>query len=219
MAHRPQIGIAAVSDVSVALCADAVRRAGGEAQSLSPGRSESAQGTLRPLDALLVCGEGDPSSAPAGAWASELVRAALDRDVALLAIGAGMQALNLASGGSVAEVSDHAPMGDGGDEASSYHRIYIAPGSKLAAVVGSGGFVRVNSRHRLGISEPQKSNRLMASAYSLEDGVIEALESPEHDWVIGLQFHPERRLEIPPHFDRLFNSLVERARARQSNES
>ena len=55
---------------------------------------------------------------------------------------------------------------------------------------------------------------LMASAYSLEDGVIEALESPNHRWVIGVQFHPERRMELPPHFDRLFQSLVERAEER-----
>ncbi|MCH7653041.1 MAG: gamma-glutamyl-gamma-aminobutyrate hydrolase family protein, partial [Chloroflexi bacterium] len=87
----------------------------------------------------------------------------------------------------------------------------ISPGSKLAAVVGSGGFVRVNSRHHQGIKEPQKSSELLASAYSLEDGYIEALESPGHRWVIGVQFHPERRMEVPPHFDRLFQSLVERA--------
>jgi putative glutamine amidotransferase len=62
--------------------------------------------------------------------------------------------------------------------------------------------------------EAQKSPLLMASAYSLEDGVIEALESPNHRWVIGVQFHPERRMELPPHFDRLFQSLVERAEER-----
>ena len=54
----------------------------------------------------------------------------------------------------------------------------------------------------------------MASAYSLEDGVIEALESPEHRWVVGVQFRPERRGELPPHFDRLFQSLVDRAQER-----
>jgi putative glutamine amidotransferase len=62
--------------------------------------------------------------------------------------------------------------------------------------------------------EAQKSPLLMASAYSLEDGLIEALESPNHRWVIGVQFHPERRMELPPHFDRLFQSLAERAEER-----
>ena len=99
-----------------------------------------------------------------------------------------------------------------GDEVqSSYHRIFIAPGSKLAATVGSGGFVRVNSRHRRGVTEAQRSPSLMASAYSLEDGVIEALEVPHHRWVVGVQFQPERRGELPPHFDRLFEALVDKA--------
>ena len=79
-------------------------------------------------------------------------------------------------------------------------------------MVGSGGFVRVNSRHSNGIREAQKSSWLLASAYSLEDGIIEALESSRHRWVIGVQFRPERRMEVPPHFDRLFQSLLERAR-------
>ena len=81
-------------------------------------------------------------------------------------------------------------------------------------MVGSGGFVRVNSRHRRGIREAQRSAWLLASAYSLEDGVIEALESARHRWVIGVQFRPERRMELPPHFHRLFQSLAERAAER-----
>ena len=136
-----------------------------------------------------------------------MANAALDRDMPLLAIGGGLHTLNVALGGGPATpVGGHGPEG----EESSYHRIYIAPGSKLAAVVGSGGFVRVNSRHETGIREVDKSPLLLASSYSLDDGKIEALESPDHEWVIGVQFRPERRLEIPPHFDRLFQSLVER---------
>ena len=95
----------------------------------------------------------------------------------------------------------------------SFNRIFISPGCRLASTVGSGGFVRVNSRHHQGLKEPQKSDDLMASAWSLEDGVIEALESTVNDWVLGVQFHPERRGELPPHFDRLFETLVYRAKS------
>ena len=126
-----------------------------------------------------------------------------------------MHILNIALGGSLAsDLRDHSPtLSDDpdADPKPAYHRIYISPGSKLAAVVGSGGFVRVNSLHRRGIREAHKSPHLLASAYSLEDGVIEALESPNHRWVIAVQFAPHRRLEIPPHFDRLLQSLTERA--------
>ena len=147
-----------------------------------------------------------------------LARAALDDDLPIYGIGRGMAVLNLAAGGGlIGRLDGHppSPSSNSSDEAR-YHHIYISPGSKLAAVVGSGGFVRVNSLHRQGVREAQKSPRLLASAYSLDDGVIEALESPAHRWVIAVQFNPERRMEVPPHFDRLFQSLVERAAERIS---
>ena len=135
----------------------------------------------------------------------------------VLCVGAGMQALNTAMGGRPPiDVSGHDTRSGDGEPESAYHRIFIAPGSKLAATVGSGGFVRVNSRHRRALREPQKAAELVASAYGLEDGVIEALEIPGHQWVIGVQFDPHRRRELPPHFDRLFQSLTERAGANTS---
>lgn len=144
-----------------------------------------------------------------------LVRAALDADLPVYGVGRGMHILNVALGGKlVLNVDGHSPDTSEGGEKPAYHHIYISPGSKLAAVVGSGGFVRVNSRHRAGIREAQKSPHLLASAYSLEDGLIEALESANHRWVIAVQFSPQRRMENPPHFERLFQSLAERAAER-----
>ena len=145
-----------------------------------------------------------------------LVRAALDADLPIYGVGRGMHILNVALGGRILQsVDGHYPAPhENEDSKPAYHHIYISPGSKLAAVVGSGGFVRVNSRHRSGIREAQKSQHLLASAYSLEDGLIEALESPSHKWVIAVQFSPQRRMEIPPHFERLFQSLSERAAER-----
>ena len=145
-----------------------------------------------------------------------ITRAALDDDLPIYGVCRGMQLLNVAMGGGLVQHLDgHSGTYLGDDEwEASYHHIYISPGSKLAAVVGSGGFVRVNSLHHQGVREAQKSPHLLASAYSLDDGLIEALESPRHRWVIAVQFHPERRMEVPPHFDRLFQSLVERAAER-----
>jgi len=108
-----------------------------------------------------------------------LARAALDADMPIFGIGRGMQILNVVLGGKLKRsVAGHAgEVAGAAARKSAFHRIYISPGSKLAAVVGSGGFVRVNSAHRQGVREAQKSSALLASAYSLEDGVIEALES------------------------------------------
>ena len=141
-----------------------------------------------------------------------LLDSVLEADLPVLAICRGMQVLNVSMGGSlIQDIDGHNSEQSGEERISSYHRIFISPGCKLAATVGSGGFVRVNHRHHQGITEVQKSDDLMASAWSMEDGVIEGLESPNHEWVLGVQFHPERRGEIPPHFDKLFETLVFKA--------
>ena len=68
--------------------------------------------------------------------------------------------------------------------------------------------VRVNSRHQIGILESDKSSKLMSSAWSLEDGVVEAVQHSVYTTAFGVQFLPDMRLEIPPHFDRLFENLI-----------
>jgi putative glutamine amidotransferase len=225
----PTVGIVAVSEADGRPYAEIVRRSGGSPWLILPDHTLPADEILRRTDALIISGGSVPGphdrvdtegvmdggqETPGGDGAAlSVLKAALMSDVPMLAVCRGMHALNAALGGAPSgDVPGHEPSQGEGEEVSAYHRIYIAPGSKLAAVVGSGGFVRVNSRHHRGIREAQKSPLLLASAYSLDDGVIEALESPDHGWVIGVQFRPERRLELPPHFDRLFQSLVQRAK-------
>ena len=130
-------------------------------------------------------------------------------DMPVLATGGGMHALNrYFGGGEPLPAPAHYP-----DEVTEplRHQIYLSPGSKVAAIIGSAGMFRVNSRHREGIREPQRAERLMTIAYQLDDGIIEGLESKEHSWVIGVQFQPERSDEVPAGFNNLFLGLVERA--------
>ena len=209
----PPIGILSEGNNFARQCADSVERLGARALRLHTADATSPEVSLRLVEGLICC-----DGAGGGDDAIGLVRAALDDDMPIYAIGEGMQLLNAAFGGKPAiPMEGHADAGEGGEAASAYHHIYIAPGSRLAAVVGSGGFVRVNSLHDKGLREAQKSPLLLASAYSLEDGAIEALESSRHRWVIGVQFRPERRMEVPPHFDRLFQSLLERAVERMNS--
>ena len=141
-----------------------------------------------------------------------IVLTALQKNLPILFLGDGFQILNTVLGGGEATPTPvHSATIEGHPNKSAYHRIFITPGSKLAAIIGSGGFVRVNSRHNHGLKEGQRSQLLLTSGYSLEDGIIEALESPDHYWAIAIQFNPEIRGEIPPHFDRLFQSLSDRS--------
>ena len=137
---------------------------------------------------------------------------ALQRDMPVLAICRGMQLLNVAFGGRlIQDLPGHKAHREEGRWVSESHQIYLAPGSKAAPIIGSAGFFRVNSRHHQGVREPQKAPRLMATAYSVEDGYIEGLESPEHSWVIGVQCHPERQNEVPASFANLFRAFGDRA--------
>lgn len=213
-AQKPIVGLIAASDADARLCAAAIESCDALPLRIVPADYDTPESALRLVNALAFCGfdvdDGDGGDAEVA-----LMRAALDRDMPMYAIGGAMHTLNIALGGlPPLPMDNHAAADCGTESASEYHHIYIAPGSRLAAVVGSGGFVRVNSRHRRGIREAQKSAWLLASAYSLEDGAIEALESARHRWVIGVQFRPERRMELPPHFHRLFQSLAERAAER-----
>ncbi|MDA0264036.1 MAG: gamma-glutamyl-gamma-aminobutyrate hydrolase family protein [Chloroflexi bacterium] len=137
---------------------------------------------------------------------------ALERDMPVLAICRGMQLLNVAFGGKlIQDLPGHRSQKVDDKWVPGSHVIYIAPGAKAAPVIGMAGFFKVNSLHHQGLKEAHRAPRLMTTAYEVEDGLIEGLESPEHSWVIGLQCHPERQDEVPKLFDNLFLGLRERA--------
>ena len=178
----------------------AVEEAGGRVRVVAP--AMSATGALDGTGGLLL---SDSQQGMAG----NLLGAALEADMPVLATGCGMHALNRHfGGGEPLPVQAHYL---DNETDPPRHQIYLSPGSKMAAIIGSAGMFRVNSRHRQGIREPQRAERLMTIAYQLDDGVIEGLESKEHSWVIGVQFQPERGDEVPASFNNLFLGLVERA--------
>ena len=145
---------------------------------------------------------------------------ALTRDMPVLAICRGMQLLNVAFGGKlIQDLPGHSSERRECIWESAYHTIYISPGSKAAPVIGMAGLFKVNSRHHQGLREAHRAHRLMTTAYEVENGLIEGLESPEHSWVIGLQCHPERQEEVPKLFNNLFLGLKEQADAFISDRS
>ena len=146
----------------------------------------------------------------------ELMRFALDMDLPVLASQSGIHLINQLCGGKGPKpVLGHNVESTQERFNSITHSIYLSPGSKSAAILGIGGFFKVNSDHYYGISEIDRARDLLASAYSVEDGVIEGLESPQHSWVIAFQTNLENLADSPTIFKNLFLGFIDRAKALQ----
>lgn len=123
-----------------------------------------------------------------------MARLAYEMKVPTLAIGAGMQTLNIICGGTlfqhVAEDVLKALCHRDPVESCLRHVIEIVPGTKMDNIYGPGE-IRVNSDHHMAIDQLAPIFRVSAHAM---DGVIEAYESvDDHWWCLGVQFHPENQ--------------------------
>ena len=75
----------------------------------------------------------------------------------------------------------------------------------------------MNSYHHQAVRPGDLAPGLVASAVAPHDDgdLVEALEAEDpDDWLIGVQFHPERPEFIGPEFDRLWRAFVDAARVR-----
>ena len=116
-----------------------------------------------------------------------LLREALDRDLPVFAICRGLQLLNAALGGTLTQhVEGHRQR-----KVRDAHEVRIAPGSRLASILGVRRYM-VNSRHHQCARNPAPG--LMVSA-AAPDGVIEGLELPGKRFVLAVQWHPEARMD------------------------
>ena len=222
------VAITSASERNARRYVDAMESAGAEARVLLPEihANESTAELMRGVGGLMLSGGPDVHPARYGQVPDpnaglklnpaldelefRVLDYALSADMPVLAICRGMQLLNVAFGGRlIQDLPGHRNDDPDGEPVS--HQIYVAPGAKSAAIIGSAGFFRVNSYHHQGLNEAHRAPRLMSTAYNVDDGLVEGLESPEHSWVIGLQCHPERRDEVPRLFVNLFAGLHDRA--------
>jgi putative glutamine amidotransferase len=146
----------------------------------------------------------------------EVARRADAREMPILAICRGTQALNVARGGGLhqhlPEISEFAHRQQTpGTETS--HPIEIEAGSRLAAALGDeevevADHLDVNSFHHQAIDRIGAGLKVVARA---PDGTIEAVEDPGHPFTIGVQWHAET-LVHRPYEAALFRHFVEACR-------
>jgi putative glutamine amidotransferase len=121
-----------------------------------------------------------------------LIEEAIAADVPILAICRGMQMLNVALGGALIQhlpnCTVHKQKG-----ITDAHAVGVHPASRLAKIVGTAR-VAVNSRHHQAVIASRLGRDLQIAAYRPEDQVIEALEMPDRQFVVAVQWHPEDRV-------------------------
>ena len=126
----------------------------------------------------------------------EILSRALKTKLPILGICNGMQLINVLRGGDIMQnITDdknfinHEQSKILGKEDSSkaYHDVKINSESKLYQIVDTDK-IPTNSSHHQAVKNI--GNGLKISAYA-EDGIIEALEDPLHDFCLGIQWHPE----------------------------
>jgi len=187
-----------------------LRAVGPEVRMLAP------DATLPPdVGGLLVFGEsvfGAMGESPPPA-----LLAAVEADIPVLGVGWGMHALNVALGGKPpVRMADSITVGQrpgrrGRIIELGKMRTFLTLGGKVAATIGAGGPVATPGPGEFAIREAEKASVLMASAYDIETGAIEAIEMPGYHWIIGVAW-PLHHLDLlPARFDNILTSFVERS--------
>jgi putative glutamine amidotransferase len=158
-----------------------------------------------------------------------LLRLALERDMPVLGICRGVQLMAAALGGSLHQDVGMAP-GNGQPRIRHFqvspwglpsHSVGLELSSKLASIIAihspasssciPAATLRVNSLHHQAVDVPPEGFLVSATA---PDGIIEAMESTQHSFVVGVQWHPERMFEADKSSRLLFEALVEASRQR-----
>ena len=124
-----------------------------------------------------------------------LIRHALRKRLPIMGICRGSQLVNVVCGGTLyvdvqKEKKSHVRHIDYHNYDTYRHPVAIVPHTPLEGWYDA-ETIRVNSYHHQGIRELASRFRPMAHA---KDGLIEAYYDPKADFLVGLQFHPERML-------------------------
>ena len=128
-----------------------------------------------------------------------LARWAFDDDLPTLGICRGQQLINVALGGTLyqdlihqgATTVEHSDA-DGRPRGKLIHRVRLDPNSRLAQLIDETS-VEVNSLHHQAVKNVAPALLVTGTA---DDGVIEAVESPDRRFLIAVQWHPEEIADV-----------------------
>ena len=207
---------------------DAIEDAGGLPIIIPHSRAQIRY-LLRRIDGLLISGGGfdiDPayySEQPIAKLGKikpqrtsaelEAIAFGLDRDLPMLGICGGAQAINVALGGSLyQDIATQLPAAlrhqQGGRSDNYGHVVEVARGTLLYKICRRRK-LKVNTTHHQAIRKIGEGLAINAIA---PDGLIEGIESREHSFVLGLQWHPEVLAYTEVLHRKIFSSFVSACR-------
>jgi len=142
----------------------------------------------------------------------KMVQAAAEDGKPFLGICRGAQAVNVGLGGTlythipdqVPNALDHAYPGN--RRTVLVHEVKLEEGTHIAEVMGE-PILQVNSLHHQGLKDIAPALRVTGYA---PDGLVEAVELPDHPFGIAVQWHPEWLTDQEPTRN-LFRKFVEAA--------
>ncbi|USD67887.1 gamma-glutamyl-gamma-aminobutyrate hydrolase family protein [Vibrio sp. SCSIO 43136] len=187
---------------------------------------EQARDILSAVDALVISG-GDESVHPMfygqpyskhhvccyperDEWEILLVREAAEMGVPMMGICRGMQLLNVAFGGDLVSnlhneidgVNGH--WGGNIDMSFAVHTLKLEKDSIMQEVFGQEN-IMVNSFHNQVVKNFGEGFKPTAWA---EDGLVEAFENVNHNYTVGVQWHPEAMVDRHENMIKLFARLA-----------
>lgn len=181
------------------------------------------------LDALLLSGGDDvdpeffneaphqkmgPIEPGRDTYELKLIDYALERNIPILGICRGAQVLTIHQGGSIYQdiYSQH------GDHTYKHnqevpknyltHKVSVEKGTKLHSILGSTD-IKTNSFHHQAVKRVPEHFSITAST---SDGIVEAVESKTHDFLLGVQWHPEGTYLVDENSQKIFSALIKAAR-------
>jgi putative glutamine amidotransferase len=151
------------------------------------------------------CGPADPARE---AIDELLMQDASNLHKPLFGICYGFQAWNVWRGGALIQDLKTSVNHKPGREVRDAHNVAVAEGSRIGEITGQQDLT-VNSSHHQGLARP--GDGLVVVARSSEDDLIEAVEGLDEQFIVAVQWHPERSFEYDPASKALFAAFVKAA--------
>lgn len=197
------------------LYVDALQRAGGLPVIVPPTDSPSeVESTIHRCDGLVLLGGGDVCPTTYGQseraqlfgvneeldrFEIAAIRAALSKDIPILAICRGHQVLNVALGGTLIQHLDTTE-----DHRDTLHTVQLVPDSLVTLAMGTTAPL-VHSFHHQAIDQLAPELTVVGTHH---DGTIEAVQHASASWVVGVQWHPEDTAQDDENNQGLFNAFI-----------